>query len=98
MKFESIRGNIQRFLDLMRARGGPQGMIEHGIAWDKVAWGRSLQDEYFKITQEKDEKKRVHFYSHKSGVLQEWTKEELAYSCDLYDKDGKLLSIMFLGF
>ena len=43
MKFESIRGNFQRFLDLMRAHGGPQGMIEHGIPWDKVAWGWQLK-------------------------------------------------------
>ena len=39
MKFESIRGNFQRFLDLMHAHGGPDGMIQNGIPWDKVVGG-----------------------------------------------------------
>lgn len=98
MKFESIRGNFQRFSDLVCAHGGPQGMIDLGIPWKKVVWGRTFEDEnaYFKIRQKKDEKGEIHFFiKDKEENWKEWTKKDLAYNCDLYDKDGKLLNILF---
>ena len=100
MKFESIRGNMKRFLDMMHAHGGPDGMIQNGIPWDKVVWGRTFEDEnvYFKIRQKKDEKGEAHFFiKDNEGNWKEWTKKDIAYACDLYDKDGKLLNIMFWG-
>lgn len=42
MQFESIKGNMQCFLDLMHACGGTQGMIDKGIPWEKVAWGAPM--------------------------------------------------------
>lgn len=103
MKFESIKGNMKRFNDLINACGGTQGMIDKGIPWEKVAWGSTYVDEakyvYFEIEQQKDEKGELHFFTTSSeGYRKEWTKRDLAYVCDLYDKDGKLLNIMFLGF
>ena len=101
MKFESIRGNMQRFLDLMHAHGGPEGMIQNGIPWEKVVWGRMWDNDnfYFEIRQQKDEKGKLHFFiKDEDNKWKEWTKKDLAYSCDLYDKDGKLLSILFFAF
>lgn len=103
MQFESIRGNMQRFLDLMHAHGGPEGMIQNGIPWEQVVWGSTYDEHteyiYFEIEQQKDEKGELHFFTTSSeGYRKEWTKRDLAYVCDLYDKDGKLLNIMFLGF
>lgn len=101
MKFESIKGNMQRFLDLMHAHGGPDGMIQNGIPWDKVVWGRTYdhEDVYFKFRKQKDEKGEIHFFiKDNEGNWKEWSKRDIAYSCDLYDKDGKLLSILFFAF
>lgn len=39
MKFESIRGKFKHFYNLIHTCGGPQGMIDKGIPWEKVAWG-----------------------------------------------------------
>ena len=102
MKFESIRGNMKRFCDLIDACGGTQGMIDHGIPWEKVAWGSTYDENieyvYFAIEHQKDEKGELHFFTtSKKGYKKEWTKRDLAYACDLYDKDGKLLNIMFWG-
>jgi len=103
MKFESIKGNMKHFNDLIDACGGTQGMIDKGIPWEKVAWGRTFGDNgkdiYFEIHSKTDEKGELHFFTTSSeGYRKEWTKRDLAYVCDLYDKDGKLLNIMFLGF
>lgn len=100
MKFESIRGNMQRFLDLMHAHGGPAGMIQNGIPWEKVVWGGTYDNGYvyFKIQSKTDEKGELHLFAKNGDELLERTKRDLAYSCDLYDKDGKLLNIMFWAF
>ena len=101
MEFESFRGNFQRFLDLMHTHGGPDGMIQNGIPWDKVVWGRTYdhEDVYFKFRKQKDEKGETHFFiKDNEGNWKEWSKRDIAYSCDLYDKDGKLLSILFFAF
>ena len=102
MKFESIKGNMQRFLDLMHACGGTQGMIDKGIPWEKVAWGSTYDSNfdyvYFEIKQQIDEKGELHLFAKNGDELLERTKRDLAYSCDLYYKDGKLLNIMFWGF
>lgn len=102
MKFESIKGNMQRFNDLIDACGGTQGMIDKGIPWEKVAWGSTYDSNfvyvYFEIKQQIDEKGELHLFAKKGDELLERTKRDLAYSCDLYDKDGKLLNIMFWGF
>ena len=99
MKFESIRGKFKHFYNLIHTCGGPQGMIDKGIPWEKVAWGRTFADRgpdvYFEIMQQKDEKGELHLFAKNGDELIERTKRDLAYSCDLYDKDGKLLSIMF---
>ncbi len=101
MKFESIRGNIQRFLNIMHAHGGTQGMIDKGIPWDKVVWGGTYVTDrgyvYFEIISKTDEKGVSHLFAKDGEELLERTKRDLAYSCDLYDKDGKLLNIMFFG-
>lgn len=101
MKFESIKGNMKHFNDLIDACGGTQGMIDKGIPWEKVAWGRTFGDNgkdiYFEIHSKTDEKGELHLFAKNGEELLERTKRDLAYSCDLYDKDGKLLSIMFLG-
>lgn len=101
MKFESIKGNMKRFNDLIDACGGTQGMIDKGIPWEKVAWGRTFGDNgkdiYFEIHSKIDEKGELHLFAKNGEELLERTKRDLAYSCDLYDKDGELLSIMFLG-
>lgn len=100
MKFESIKGNMKRFNDLIDAFG-TQGMIDKGIPWEKVAWGRTFGDNgkdiYFEIHSKTDEKGELHLFAKNGEELLERTKRDLAYSCDLYDKDGKLLNIMFLG-
>ena len=102
MKFESIRGKFKHFYNLIHTCGGPQGMIDKGIPWEKVAWGRTFADRgpdvYFEIMQQKDEKGELHLFAKNGDELIECTKRDLAYSCDLYDKDGKLLSIMFWAF
>ena len=102
MKFESIRGNMKRFCDLIDACGGTQGMIDMGIPWEKVAWGSTYDSNfdyvYFEIKQQKDEKGELYLFAKNGDELLERTKRDLAYSCDLYDKDGKLLNIMFWGF
>lgn len=101
MKFESIRGNFQRFLDLMHIHGGPKGMIKNGIPWEKVVWGRMFDNDnlYFEIRQQKDEKGVLHFFiKDEDSNWKEWSRKDLAYNCDLYDKDGKLLSILFFAF
>ena len=56
MKFETIKGYMKRFNDLIDSCGGPDGMIERGIAWQKVAWGRTFGagTEYVKIRPRKD--------------------------------------------
>ena len=99
MEFESIRGKFKHFYNLIHTCGGPQGMIDKGIPWEKVAWGRTFADRgpdvYFEIMQQKDEKGELHLFAKNGDELIERTKRDLAYSCDLYDKDGKLLSIMF---
>ncbi len=101
MKFESIKGNMQRFNDLINACGGTQGMIDKGIPWEQVVWGRTFSDNgkdiYFEIYSKTDEKGELHLFVKNGEELLERTKRDLAYSCDLYDKDGKLLNIMFLG-
>ena len=92
---------MQRFLDLMRAHGGPQGMIDKGIPWEKVAWGHTFTAEnvYFEIRQNKDKNGETHFFiKNENGAWKEWSKKDIAYMCDLYDKDGKLLSILFFAF
>ena len=102
MEFESIRGKFKHFYNLIHTCGGPQGMIDKGIPWEKVAWGRTFADRgpdvYFEIMQQKDEKGELHLFAKNGDELIERTKRDLAYSCDLYDKDGKLLSIMFWAF
>ena len=99
MEFESIRGKFKHFYNLIHTCGGPQGMIDKGIPWEKVAWGSTYAGQgqyiYFEITQQKDEKGELHLFAKNGDELIERTKRDLAYSCDLYDKDGKLLSIMF---
>lgn len=101
MQFESIKGNMQRFNDLINACGGTQGMIDKGIPWKQVVWGRTLSDNgkdiYFEIYSKTDEKGELHMFAKNGEKLLERAKRDLAYSCDLYDKDGKLLNIMFLG-
>ncbi len=99
MKFESIRRNMKRFGDLLHACGGTQGMIDKGIPWEKVAWGGTYDNGYiyFEIRQQKDEKGVWHLFVKNGEELIERSKRDLAYSCDLYDKDGKLLNIMFFG-
>lgn len=102
MKFESIRGKFKYFLNLIHTYGGPQGMIDKGIPWEKVAWGSTyagqVQYIYFEIHSKTDEKGVLHLFAKNGDELIEHTKRDLAYSCDLYDKDGKLLSIMFWAF
>lgn len=99
MKFESIRGKFKHFYNLIHTCGGTQGMIDKGIPWEKVAWGSTYADQgqyiYFEITQQKDEKGELHLFAKNGDELIERTKRDLAYSCDLYDKDGTLLNIMF---
>ena len=100
MQFESIKGNRQRFWDLMQAHGGPEGMIQNGIPWEKAAWGRMWDhdDLYFEIRQQKDAKGELHFFiKDEDNEWKEWTKKDIAYMCDLYDKDGKLLNILFFA-
>ena len=50
------------------------------------------------IISKTDEKGVSHLFAKDGEELLERTKRDLAYSCDLYDKDGKLLSIMFWAF
>ena len=101
MQFESIKGNMKRFNDLIDAYGDPEGMIDKGIPWKKVAWGRTFsnngKDIYFEIISKTDKNGELHLFTKNGEELLERTKRDLAYSCDLYDKDGKLLNIMFLG-
>lgn len=97
MEFESIRGKFKHFYNLIHTCGGPQGMIDKGIPWGKVAWGSTFNNDgiYFEIYPKIDEKGELHLFAKNGDELIECTKRDLAYSCDLYDKDGKLLSIMF---
>ena len=91
---------MTRFLDLMRAHGGPDGMIKNGIPWEKIVWGSPLGTGkgYCIICQQKDEKGEVHFFlEDNEGNWNEYRKKYLAYLYDLYDKDGKLLSISFFA-
>jgi hypothetical protein len=103
VKFESInRSNIKRFAALITACGGTQGMIDKGIPWERVAWARTFwhggKELYFALSPEKDKDGIIHLFVRNDETCIERTKQDLAYSCDLYDKDGKLLSIMFWAF
>lgn len=101
IKYETInKSRVMHFNNLINACGGPQGMIDKGIPWEKVAWARTFwhggEDFYFPIFSQKEVNGNLHMFTKDDSRYIERTKQDLAHSCDLYDKDGKLLNIMFL--
>lgn len=74
---------------------GPKKMIAEGIPWDKVAYARMEgHKEYLSVYQKKGDDK---IYVVDKDTTACYTKEELAWWWDLWDKDGTLLSIAFVG-
>ena len=100
MKFETIKGYMKRFNDLIDSCGGPDGMIERGIAWQKVAWGRTFGagTEYVKIRPRKDAEGVWQLFVKRGKFWKKCNKKDLAYCYDLFDKNGKLLSVLFFSF
>jgi len=95
MIFENIHKVWNKFEKLHDAYGSISEYVEKGIDWDKVVYLRHLgYEEYVKIMQDKGV---FHFQLNGKEVVEN-SKEQLAYNCDLYDKDGKLLNIAIIGF
>ena len=98
MQFEDIRKNFKKFNALINTYG-TQNYIEKCIVWDKIAYARDLLEnkEILPVICKTETAGKKAFYLVKKDKQAKISKRDLAYSYDLFDKDGKLLNIAMLG-
>lgn len=94
MKFESIHPKIWEYARKV-SRLGADTVINQVIPWQEVAWARQIATkEYIPVVYQSD---TDHILVKLPDGESQRTKKDLAYMCDLYDKNGGLLSVAFWG-
>lgn len=99
IKFEDVQNFRKKFLNLQDSFTSIDEYIEKGIDWYRVNWCRSIYNykKYKIVERERDKSGKISFYVIDKNKRVLHAKKDLAYTCDLYDIDGKLLNIAILG-
>ena len=99
IQFEDVQKFRKKFLKLLDSFASTDEYIEKGIDWYRVNWCRSVYDckKYKIVERERDKKGKILLYVIDKNKRVLHDKKDLAYTCDLYDINGKLLNIAILG-
>lgn len=99
IQFEDVQKLRKKFLNLQDSFESTEEYIEKGIDWYRVNWCRSIYDykKYRIVERERDKLGKISLYVIDKNKRVLHDKKTLAYTYDLYDKDGKLLNIAILG-
>lgn len=99
IQFEDAQKLRKKFLNLQDSFESIDEYIEKGIDWYRVNWCRSVYDykKYKIVERERIKSGKILLYVIDKNKRVLHDKKTLAYTCDLYDIDGKLLNIALLG-
>ena len=99
IQFEDVQKFRKKFLKLLDYFESTEEYIEKGIDWYRVNWCRSIYDykKYKIVERERYSGGKISLYIIDKNKRVLHDKKTLAYTCDLYDIDGKLLNIALLG-